>query len=809
MVQIPLPQLWNLSENLASGTPQPKPATLCLALAAVAVALLSSFPVQGGPVEFGNRELRAALAARGLPASYEVRTEIVPGPAEAYRIQPGKVSASDERGLMYGLLEAAEQIRAAGRLSPARGEPQTPIRGIRYFLHNHDLEEDWFYSHDYWDQYLSMLARNRFNRFNLVYAHQTAYLAPPYPFWINVPEFPGVRVPGLTSAARERNFEILRYIAQTAADHGIDFTLGIWEHNIQAKGMTPSVEGLTRENIGPYSYAALKKVLNACPAIRSVQMRTNAESGIANEDQVEFYGKWVYRAIKEANHPVVLDLRGWLMAGGMADAVKDSDLNYRLSSKYWAEFMGRPYQPGEMRGGYSYGNFLEKPAGGGRPYDFYFELWGLGSHRLLLWGDPQYVRRAVPTLRLSGAAGFEIDPPLAQKGFGNRPGKWGIFTAAEKERTFWKYEFERYWLFYMLWGRLSYDTATSDAVWMSEMTRRFGAAAEDVMNVYASASPVVGEIVTCHLIDANMYWWPEINPGGPVDKYRTVRPNDTRYTATFSEAVRNRLERRPSAKQTPLDVAAAFDRMAAGSDAALRRARGKIPAGNREWLSSELDFRVLTALARYYAAKQRGAYNLAWFDETGDRSALESSERDLSAALAVWQDLAAMTKGVYPAEMAYGPADQGHWADKLPSVRRDLDLVRERLAKAKDANPPLRPIPPTLPRPRIVHRPPTEAEPQQPLQLTLQISPPNRVSLVRLHYRPLNQSAKFKTLEATPQNLTFKIPAKDISPKWDLLYYFEILNDQQTGWFEPDPATATPYYVVTVGPKGHGPGPAR
>ena len=39
-----------------------------------------------------------------------------------------------------------------------------------------------------------------------------------------------------------------------------------------------------------------------------------------------------------------------------------------------------------------------------------------------------------------------------------------------------------------------------------------------------------------------------------------------------------------------------------------------------------------------------------------------------------------------------------------------------------------------------------------------------------------------------------------------MFYYFEILDDQQTGWFEPDPTTATPYYVVTVGPKGHGPG---
>ena len=112
-----------------------------------------------------------------------------------------------------------------------------------------------------------------------------------------------------------------------------------------------------------------------------------------------------------------------------------------------------------------------------RSYKFYWELWGLGSNRLLLWGNPEYVRRAVSTFGLGGAEGFEIDPPLAQKGFGNRPGKWGVFTGAQKQRMFWKWEFERYWLFYQLWGRLSYDPATPDRAWMDELKQRFGAAA--------------------------------------------------------------------------------------------------------------------------------------------------------------------------------------------------------------------------------------------------------------------------------------------------------------------------------------------
>ena len=149
------------------------------------------------------------------------------------------VTGSDERGLMYGLLEAAAQIRASCRLSDASGCPDVAMRGIRYFLHNHDLEQNWYYSRDYWDDYFAMLARNRFNRFNLVFAHQTNYLAPPYPFWLDLPEFPQIRVPGLSADQRNTNLQMLQYISQAAADHGLDFTLGVWERRILGGPISP------------------------------------------------------------------------------------------------------------------------------------------------------------------------------------------------------------------------------------------------------------------------------------------------------------------------------------------------------------------------------------------------------------------------------------------------------------------------------------------------------------------------------------------------------------------------------------------
>jgi len=719
--------------------------------------------------------------------------------------------------------------------------------------------------------------------------------------------------------------------------------------------MVPMTEGLTPENIGPYSYAALKKILQICPAISSVQMRTNAESGIPNDRQVDFFKNYVFRAIRDAGRPVFLDLRGWIVAGGMVKAAEEVGIPVRLSTKYWAEDTGRPYQPAETFANYSYLNFLQRP----RSYKFYWELWGLGSHRLLLWGDPQHARRAVSTFGLGGAEGFEIDPPLAQKGFGNRPGVWGIFTEAQSNRVFWKWEFERYWLFYLLWGRLSYDPETSDSVWMNELKTRFGQGANDVIAAYKNASQVVDEIVAVHLADPNMYIWPEINPGGLTDAYREVIPSDWRYVASIPEAVKNRLNGIPSAKQIPFQTAARFEEMARQTELAVAQAKKKIGSGNKEWMSSESDFLVLTNLARYHAHKQRGTYLLAYFDRTRDAGVLTQARKELEQGLQVWEQIVRLTDGVYPNQMAFGPDDIGHWSDKLPYVRHDLKLVADRedvhkavggfvagfdfggtvakqprygayrqdnyvlgntvapgfqaadaavkysdesgfgwldegkreavsipltpylevRAAARDpknlpydvlfrdsvrgqgaqqfavkvtkpgsyevlilhpdrtidrrkvdanqgrlvismpdgewqvsgvvikdngagqSTPPPVQLPPAT-RPKLAHTAPPSIEEGKPLSVKLEISGDNNIQTVRLHYRPVNQLANFQSLDAAPAG-QFTIPGKDIDARWDLMYYFEILNKDGTGWFAPDPLQETPYYVVKVRPAVH------
>jgi hypothetical protein len=844
---------------------------LVLLVAAAAVAA-------AGPVEFGMREIESAIAARGLrPGAIRFSAEITSDAAETFRILPGRIEGGDLRGLMYGLLAAAEQIRSTGRLTQAKSAPATPIRGIRCFLHNRDLEQEWFYSEDYWREYICMLARNRFNRLNLVFAHQTEYLTSPYPFWLAVPGFPGVRVKGLTDVQRNRNLAMLRFISSTCAEHAVDFTLGIWEDNVQ-RGMTPTVVGLNAQNIGPYSYAALKRILAECPKIRSVQVRTNAGS-VAG-----FYGKYVFPAIAEAGRRVTLDLCGWHLGRGVYDAALASGAPVRATANDWSNFLGRAYpRTGARPGGKL--DLFEKP----RRHGVYWEVSALGSNRFLPWGDPAFVRRAVPGFTISETEGFEIDAPRARRDPGD-------------------------WFFYLLWGRLSYDPKTPEKVWLAEFQRRFGAAAEDVLEAYRQAGRVLPELAAALAPDPDIESWPELDPG------------DWCFLAGAREVLRERLAGRASARRTPGETSARFDEIATATEQALARARGKVAAENREWRTTEADFRTLALLARYHARKQMAADHLVYFDETSDSHALEAAKRELRAALDAWEKLVAHTEGAYPREMPFGPADAGHWRDKLVYVRNDLKLVEDRERTyarfgrfdfgfdfgaatqeraveprfrgvsagtrylesrgfgwvedgAREAKPltkqppagallgdsirgrgrqvfrvktgpgeftvlllhpdgtvdthilkakggavdvmfgddawecsgvilksmrpaaplPAREWPKLLSRPAIAHTPMLSVAANRPLTLGIRVSPATNVASIRLHYRPVNQLEEFKTIETTPANPRFTIPAADVSPRRDLMYYFEVLNKEKTGWFEPDRNLAMPYFVVKVG----------
>ena len=593
------------------------------------------------------------------------------------------IAGADDRGLMYALLEIAQQIQMGqpkedwfSLISEISESPKVPVRSMAVLLHNEDCEEEWYYSREYWDSYFAMLAANRWNSFNLIFSHQTAYLSPLYAFHVDIPEFPEIKAIGLTDAQREKNLETLRYISGLAKERGIDFTLGIWqqiawEGKNQGSAQESMVKGLTRENMHSYTYLALKKLLVECPAIGTVQLRINHESGIDYDEQTEFYKNSVYRAIKDCGRPILLENRNVGFLRETLQASLDMGIKTRISHKYWGEHMVFPYHPTRIMWTYSYGDWLKYP----QLYENIYQVWSLGSHRLFLWGDPEYVRRFAPTTTFQNAVGFEICAPLSQKGIGNKPGTWRILK--DKNREHYRWEYERYWSTYKLFGRLTYNPDSSDEIWMRDIRQRFGdRAAPDIAEAYRNGSRIVLSILASATADYNMYTWPEKDMGGPINFYLHYLTYEEDRFSSFMEYTDRILQNKFSAEQTPEETAIRLETYADNTLAALDRAKKSVSTSdNKEFWATCKDFELQAGMARYFSRKIRATTNLGLFYKTGDLNFLNLSIANVREGVDIWKNLSAVADELYYDDLVMGPGSFGHWKDNIPFVEDDLKQV--------------------------------------------------------------------------------------------------------------------------------------
>ena len=213
------------------------------------------------------------------------------------------VAGADARGLMYALLDVADRVGWAksaaqpfSEVREAEEKPYTPERALSIYTFNRAYWESRFYDEAYWARYLDVLAQNRFDSLVLIFGYENGgFLAPCYPYFFDVPEYPEVRMVGITREQQQRNLAALNRLIQMAHDRGLKFTVGIWDHiyrgGVQGGGIPEADEatrkpvpglvwGVTGENLVPYTKAALASFVKLVPALDAIQFRMHDESGL-------------------------------------------------------------------------------------------------------------------------------------------------------------------------------------------------------------------------------------------------------------------------------------------------------------------------------------------------------------------------------------------------------------------------------------------------------------------------------------------------------------------------------------------------
>ena len=798
----------------------------------------------------GSIVVVAGLAAAGSPASrllQESKTAL-PAAPEALSVlrttRHGKdllvLCGADNAGLMYAALDTADRIGwsagpgdVLGRVRTVSEQPDLVDRAVSIYTMQRAYFESRLYDDAYWDAYFDMLARSRFNSFVVIFGYENGgFMAPPYPYFFDVDGFPGVRLVGHAADAQVRNTEAFRKLIRSAHAHGIRFTAGIWDHiyrgGVQAGGM-PGVEkapaaptpglvwGLDADNLSAYSRAAIKTFIETFPEMDALQFRMHNESGLKNHEVVEFWHD-VFAMIKATRPGLKIDVRAKELPDEVIADGLDQGLPLRVTTKFWMEQMGLPFHPTHINAQdqknrrHGYADLLRFPRG----YKVHWRLWNGGTTRILLWGDPDYVKTFVRSAHLSGSDSFEVNEPLATKMLA-QPHDQTPFALLNPEFRYYSWEFERYWHFFQVFGRLSYNPATPDEVWNEEFAARFGPDAGPALaKALHLASRVLPRIVAAvypYGLFPTTVGWAEKMRLGDLPAFAKAQGSDIQQFASFADEATRLIAGGEDARRSPESTARWFAEVSADITALVKEADRRIPdKRNKEFVSSRTDLDILAHLAQYYARRIPAAVSYALFVKTRDVKALDDAIAHEKNAAAAWEGLVAAAGRVYADDLMMGNRRyglSGHWRDELPALRQGIEaLEQERRTIPIEANnksgaaAAVHAADTDQQPPAVEHTPVASAAAGEPLRIALRATDPSGVKWVRLRYRHVTQYEDYRTTEMTkdPTSGLYAavIPGDFIVTRWDLMYFVEVMDNRGNGAIYPDLELEIPYIIVPV-----------
>ena len=790
----------------------------------------------------GGIVIVAGLASGAGPAAELLKSAgaSVPAVPEALAIHNmqagGKpalvVAGSDDRGLMYALLDVADRVgwaedpaRPLSEVKNAAEKPAVAERALSVYTFHRATFESRFFDEAYWARYLDLLAADRFNTFVLILGYENwGYVSPPYPYFFDTEGYPDVRVVGIAADQQKRYLAALNRLIQMAHERGLNFTLGIWDHiyrgGVQgpteyAKRPTPGlVWGVTAENLRPFTKAALAKLLRLVPDLDAIQFRMHDESGLKPGEMEAFWGD-VFDVVKASGARLRCDLRAKGLPDSVIDMAVAKGLRFRITTKYWAEQMGMPFHPTHIprenqhdrRHGYA--DLLRYP----QRYKMHWRLWNGGTARVLLWADPDYVRRFGESTHLYGGEGFEVNEMLATK-MQDHPHDAKPFDLLRPPYRYYDYEFERYWHFYQVWGRVGYSPATPPEVWQREFQKRFGAdAAPFLERGLHRASQVLPRVMAAifpyHRFPMTRGWaekqrWEDL-PG-----YAKAGTGDTEQFLSFSEAARCRLEGEESAKVHPEETGRWLARASADVFEAAAEAEKRIGAKRgKEFDSTIVDLKIIANLALYHSRRIPAGLAYALFTRTHDPATLDDAIGHEKRAIEAWEALVKAAGDVYNDDLAFGRPSaglSGHWKDELAALQKGLGALEQQRKDLKPTAPAAK-IPPAAATgdkepPEVRHTPIATAPPAKPLTITATVTDPSGVKWVRLRYRSVTQFQDYRTLAMAPaaekNAYQAQVPAEHVDAQWDFMYFIEVMDNRGNGRLWPDLNKQPPYVVVRL-----------
>jgi len=624
------------------------------------------------------------------------------------------IAGGDPRGLIYGALALREQLLNGTPLEktpPVRAQPALEFRGIKFntpwdtYRPSSALDQHYATARDlkFWESYLDMMVENRFNAFTLWTLHPFTYMIRP----ANFPE-----ASKWTAAEFAEWQHLYREIFRMAKERGLDTYVVFW--SIFVSEEFAKAHGVAKENFYPHYYVpgdtsditkrylreSVTQMLEEYPDLDGIGVsHGEGMGGMTPLARQQFVDEVFIAGALNAKRkqPVKLIHRVPFSSGltsGPGVSADVEKLTRTAMEKLGNRFSGPIWV--EMKFNWSHGHSTPKliKVHGGALGDTYFKptpsnykiVWQVRNEDFfaLRWGVPDFIRQHIAlngTQEYVGGyfVGSETYIPALD-----------YFTAL-KEPVSWQWAFQRQWLFYKLWGRLLYDPKTPDTLFEAEFLRRYGQRADALLRAYALASKTQMRLASLYdsRWDFTLYGEGMLALQGEQTNYIGVdalikQPTmDPAYVSVdeYVKATQAGKSFGPD-RITPLQLADALDRDCSEAKRLVR----KIGADDNASLRYEVaDVEAWAYLGMHLAQKLRGAVALASYRNSGDDAVKQRAISHLTAALAIWDQLVALTRPIYrDMKLTHyngnsfdaNPQNLFHWALVRDEVARDVDVAR-------------------------------------------------------------------------------------------------------------------------------------
>lgn len=557
------------------------------------------------------------------------------------------VLGGDISGAMYGGLQIAENIKFDGftQTYTSQESPTILKRGIK-------LNIPWDYASKtygdpkgsgamnavanvwdstFWKPWFDVMARNRYNTIS-VWSYS------PFSSLVKVPEYPDCALQNVTGFDATGNAKLIKTmtidekivfwkrIMAYAKTRGFDFLLFNWNsfvENCEGKyGLAKGSTSIANQN---YNYKSMLKLLETYPDLDGFGI-TTGESFTTDDTQER--ERWMYESFAKpmveyaTAHPerkLRFIHRWWLtemplIQSSFGGAIKGpKNLTFDISYKYSFAHMYSSPAPGYWGAG-----DIKDLTGAG------LKTWFTVRNDDIFyanWGDPEFVRAYINNMPGKGTylQGFYMGPDgntQTRSYFSKNSVSQGIL------------EVERQWYMFMLWGRLSYNPATSDALLKNHLKYRYPAVNSDKLFVgWSKASrgiPKATELVQGEF-SSDHHWWPEASwsdgdngtptPFVTAAVYGSVDVGDGSTLCNIANSAKNSC----AGKKTSLQVATEMEADAAD---ALSNINDMSAPQNSELGVAIMNVKSMGYLSMFYAWKIRGA---TYIKSSGTQNALKAS----------------------------------------------------------------------------------------------------------------------------------------------------------------------------------------